>query len=44
MLPEGANRKAMCRHMHLDEEDYFGMLMATVGTDMIGSVNFRNTK
>ena len=41
LLPEGANRKAVCRHAHLDEDDFFGMLMATVGTDMIGAVNFR---
>lgn len=25
----------------LEDKDFFGMLMATVGTDMIGSVNFR---
>ena len=41
LLPEGANRKAVCRHARIDEDDFFGMLMATVGTDMIGAVNFR---
>lgn len=41
ILPEGANRKVICREKRIDENDYFGMLMATVGTDMIGSVNFR---
>lgn len=41
LLPEGANRKVICREKRIDEKDFFGMLMATVGTDMIGSVNFR---
>ena len=41
MLPEGANRKVVCREKRIDENDFFGMLMATVGTDMIGSVNFK---
>lgn len=41
LLPEGANRKVICREKRIDENDFFGMLMATVGTDMIGSVNFR---
>ena len=44
LLPEGANRKAVCRYAHIDEEDFFGMLMATVGTDMIGAVNFKNVE
>ena len=35
LLPEGANRKV---------KDFFGMLMATVGTDMIGSVNFKEVE
>lgn len=41
LLPEGANRKVVCREKRIDDNDFFGMLMATVGTDMIGSVNFR---
>ena len=44
LLPEGANRKVICREKRIDSNDFFGMLMATVGTDMIGSVNFRNIK
>ena len=43
-LPEGANRKVICREQRIDEKDFFGMLMATVGTDMIGSVNFREVE
>lgn len=41
LLPEGANRKVICREQRIDEQDFFGMLMATVDTDIIGSVNFR---
>lgn len=44
LLPEGANRKVICRDLRIDENDFFGMLMATVGTDMIGAVNFKNVK
>ena len=44
LLPEGANRKVVCREKRIDENDFFGMLMATVGTDMIGSVNFREVE
>ncbi|MBR1792387.1 MAG: HipA N-terminal domain-containing protein [Bacteroidales bacterium] len=42
LLPEGANRKVICRELKIDERDFFGMLMATVGTDIIGAVNFKN--
>jgi len=44
LLPEGANRKVVCREKRIDENDFFGMLMATVGTDMIGSVNFKEVE
>lgn len=44
LLPEGANRKVICREKRIDSNDFFGMLMATVGTDMIGSVNFREVE
>lgn len=44
LLPEGANRKVICRVKRIDDNDFFGMLMATVGTDMIGAVNFKEAK
>lgn len=44
LLPEGANRRVVCREKRIDNNDFFGMLMATVGTDMIGSVNFREVE
>ena len=44
LLPEGANRKVICREQRIDDKDFFGMLMATVGTDIIGSVNFKEVE
>lgn len=31
LLPEGANRKVICREKRIDSNDFFGMLMATMG-------------
>ena len=36
MLPEGANRRALCRAMKVDEKDLFGMLEMICGMDAIG--------
>ena len=44
MLPEGGNRRFVCRYHHLDEEDFFGLLDAMAGADFIGAVNVRKTK
>lgn len=41
MLPEGRNRKAVCRQFKVDETDFFGMLMAMRGADFIGAINLR---
>jgi serine/threonine-protein kinase HipA len=41
MLPEGANRRMICRAKRIDEEDLFGVLIAMAGKDTIGSVNVR---
>lgn len=41
MLPEGANRKIFCRTFKTEEEDYFGMLMATENLDIIGNVTIK---
>ncbi len=41
MLPEGANRKVICRALHIDENDFFGLLSAMAGKDFIGAVNIR---
>lgn len=39
MLPEGANRNIICRHLRIDENDFFGMLSAMAGKDFIGAVH-----
>ena len=41
LLPEGANRRMVCRARHIDETDYFGLLDALAGQDIIGAVSFR---
>lgn len=42
MIPEGANRKMICRSGKIDESDFFGILMALAGKDAIGAVNLRS--
>jgi len=39
MLPEGANRKVICRTSRVDESDLFGLLAAMAGKDFIGGVH-----
>lgn len=41
MIPEGANRKVICRTRRIDEHDYFGLLAAMAGRDFIGGVHIR---
>lgn len=41
MLPEGANRRAICRSQRIDENDFFGLLEAMADKDFIGAVNIR---
>lgn len=41
MLPEGANRKAICTKRKVDEHDFFGMLEMICGLDCIGNVTLR---
>lgn len=43
MVPEGANRKVICRNQRIDEHDFFGILMAMADKDFIGAVNVRRT-
>ena len=39
MLPEGANRRVICRTFRIDEKDFFGLLAAMAGKDFIGGVH-----
>lgn len=41
MLSEGANRILQARMLHIDENDDFGILLATAQTDTIGAVTIK---
>lgn len=41
MLSEGANRQVQAQLHHLDENDDFGIMMATAGCDTIGAVTVK---
>jgi HipA-like protein len=41
LLSEGANKKLQSRLLRLDEEDHFGLLMATAQFDTIGAVTVK---
>lgn len=43
MIPEGANRRVICRMLRIDERDYFGILSAMADQDFIGAVNIRTS-
>ena len=43
LIPEGANRKIVCRTGRIDEKDFFGILAAMAGKDTIGAVNVRRS-
>lgn len=41
MLPEGGNRRVICRTQRIDESDLFGLLVVMADKDFIGAVNVR---
>lgn len=41
MIPEGTNRKVICRTQRIEENDFFGLLEAMANKDFIGAVNIR---
>ena len=41
MLSEGVNRKLQSTQLHIDEEDSFGLLMATAQNDTIGAITVK---
>lgn len=41
MLAEGANKASQCRSLKIDEEDAFGLLLATAHTDTIGAITVK---
>ena len=44
MLSEGVNRKLQCRQLKIDEDDNFGLLLATAQNDTIGSITVKPIK
>lgn len=44
MLPEGGNRRVICRSLKIDESDFFGLLTAMAGKDFIGATHVRPMK
>ncbi|MEQ9299807.1 MAG: HipA N-terminal domain-containing protein [Cyclobacteriaceae bacterium] len=41
MLPEGANKRIVCKHMRIDNKDFFSLLLITACYDTIGAVTVR---
>ncbi len=41
MLSEGANRKLQSIHLRIDEEDHFGILLATAQVDTVGAITVK---
>lgn len=44
MLSEGANRQAQSRMLKIDENDHFGLLLATAQENTIGAVTIEEIK
>ena len=38
LLPEGVNKKIVCRTYKIDESDAFGILLTTAKTDTVGAI------
>lgn len=41
MLAEGSNKAIQCRSLKIDENDAFGLLLATAHTDTIGAITVK---
>jgi HipA-like protein len=44
MLSEGTNRAVQSKQLKIDENDFFGLLMATAQFDTIGAITVRQIK
>jgi serine/threonine-protein kinase HipA len=44
MLSEGVNKQVQVQQYKIDENDYFGLLLATAGYDTIGAVTVKEIK
>ena len=41
LLAEGVNRRLQSKHLQIDENDSFGLLLATAGNDTVGAVTVK---
>ena len=41
MLPEGTNKLVVCKHLRIDNDDYFSLLLTTARYDTIGAVTVK---
>ena len=41
MLPEGTNKEVVCKHMRIDKDDHFSLLLITAQYDTIGAVTVK---
>ena len=41
LLSEGVNRQLQCRQLKIDEDDHFGLLLATAQDDTIGAITVK---
>ena len=44
MIPEGVNKRLLCRKKRIDFNDYFGILLEVGGGDTIGAVKIIKMK
>jgi serine/threonine-protein kinase HipA len=44
ILPEGQNRKFICRVFHIDERDLFSLLYTMADGEFVGALNVRKIK
>jgi HipA-like protein len=44
MLSEGVNKQLQCRQLQIDENDSFGLLVATAQFDTIGAITVKNVE
>ena len=42
LLSEGVNKKLQCRQLQIDENDHFGLLIATANNDTIGALTVKH--
>lgn len=41
MIPEGVNKQLVCLKQRIDQDDYFGILLAVANADNIGAVQIK---